>query len=78
MARPVSVYINTYGTGKLSDEKIAEIVQKEFDLRPNAIIEKLNLRRPIYAATAAYGHFGRNEFSWEQTDSAERLKKYLK
>lgn len=78
VARPVSVYINTYGTGKLSDEKIAEIVQKEFDLRPNAIIEKLNLRRPIYAATAAYGHFGRKEFSWEQTDSAERLKKYLK
>ena len=78
VARPVSVYINTYGTGKLSDESIAEIVKKEFDLRPNAIIEKLNLRRPIYAATAAYGHFGRNEFSWEQTDSSEKLREYLK
>ena len=77
VARPVSVYINTYGTGRLSDGEIAAIVEKEFDLRPNAIIEKLGLRRPIYAATAAYGHFGRPEFSWEQTDMAERLARYL-
>ena len=77
VAKPVSVCINTYGTGKLSDERLAEIVRKEFDLRPNAIIRKLDLRRPIYAATAAYGHFGRKEFSWEQTDMAEKLKAYL-
>ena len=77
VARPVSVYINTYGTGRLSDGEIAAIVEKEFDLRPNAIIEKLGLRRPIYATTAAYGHFGRPEFSWEQTDMAERLARYL-
>lgn len=78
VARPVSVFVDTFGTGRLSDEELAEIVKKEFDLRPAAIIETLNLRRPIYAGTAAYGHFGRDEFSWERTDRAEDLKKYLK
>ncbi len=78
VARPVSVFVDTFGTGKLSDERIIEIIKKEFDLRPAAIIEKLGLRRPIYAATAAYGHFGRDSYSWEATDKVEDLKKYLK
>ena len=78
VARPVSVFVDTFGTGKLSDETLAEIVKKEFDLRPAAIIETLKLRRPVYAKTAAYGHFGRAEFAWERTDRAESLKKYLK
>ncbi len=78
VARPVSVFVDTFGTGKLDDEQLAEVVKKEFDLRPAAIIEALGLRRPIYAETAVYGHFGRPEFPWEQTDRAESLKKYLK
>ena len=77
VARPVSVMVNSFGTGKLGDDKLAEIVVKEFDLRPAAIISKLDLRRPGYYGTAAYGHFGKNVFSWEKTDAAERLKKYL-
>uniref|UniRef100_A0A7C4ELK4 S-adenosylmethionine synthase n=1 Tax=Thermodesulfovibrio aggregans TaxID=86166 RepID=A0A7C4ELK4_9BACT len=74
---PVSVYINTYGTGKIEDKKLEEIVKKIFDLTPKGIIEKLKLRRPIYKKTAAYGHFGRNDsdFTWEQTDMAETLRK---
>lgn len=74
---PVSVYINTYGTGKIEDRKLEEIVKKIFDLTPKGIIEKLKLRRPIYKKTAAYGHFGRNDpdFTWEQTDMAEILRK---
>ena len=78
VAKPVSLLVSTNGTGKLADEKIAEIVGKEFDLRPYSIIETLGLRRPIYRKTAAYGHFGRSEFPWEKTDRAEDLKKYLK
>lgn len=78
VARPVSVFVDTFGTGKLPDGDIADIVLKEFDLRPYSIIEKLDLRKPVYAQTAAYGHFGRDEFSWERTDRAEDLKKYLK
>ncbi len=78
VSKPVSVKINTFGTGKLSDEKIAEIVLKEFDLRPMAIIQKLNLNAPIYKQTASYGHFGKPWLTWEQTDKAEDLKKYLK
>lgn len=78
VAKPVSVMINTFGTGKLADDKIADIVVKEFDLRPKAIIEKLGLDRPIFKATSAYGHFGKTEFSWEQTDRKEDLAKYLK
>ncbi|MPN50245.1 S-adenosylmethionine synthase [bioreactor metagenome] len=79
VANPVSININTFGTGKISDEKIAEIVKKEFDLRPAAIIKYFNLRRPIYKKTAAYGHFGRDDidFSWEKTDKVDLFKKYL-
>lgn len=77
VARPVSVFVDTFGTGKLPDDEIAEIVKREFDLRPAAIIKKLGLRRPIYAQTASYGHFGRDSYPWEQTDR-EDLKKYLK
>ena len=78
VARPVSLFVNTKGTGKLSDEKIADIISKEFDMRPYSIIKTLDLRRPIYEATAAYGHFGRPEFPWEKLDRAGDLKKYLK
>ena len=78
VARPVSVFAETFGTGKLSDDVIADIVKKEFDLRPAAIIDTLGLRNPIYRATAAYGHFGREQFPWERTDRVEDLKKYLK
>ena len=77
VAKPVSVKVNTFGTGKLSDGEIAKIVNKEFDLRPAAIIEKLNLRAPIYKQTASYGHFGNQAFSWEKTDMADKLSKYL-
>ena len=77
VAKPVSVLINTFGTGVISDDKLADIVVKEFDLRPSAIIEKLNLRTPVYSNTASYGHFGKDGFAWELTDKAEDLKKYL-
>ena len=77
VARPVSVYAETFGTGRLPDDVIADIVKKEFDLRPAAIIETLGLRAPIFRETAVYGHFGREEFSWERTDRADELKKYL-
>ena len=77
VAKPVSVMVNTFGTGKLSDEVIADIVVKEFDLRPSAIISKLDLRKPVYSNTSSYGHFGKEYLSWEQTDKAESLKKYL-
>ncbi len=77
VSRPVSVFIDTFGTGKLSDEKIAEIVTTEFDLRPYAIIRELNLRRPIYLNTASYGHFGKAELPWEACDRVDDLKKYL-
>lgn len=78
VSRPVSVFIDTFGTGKLPDDKIADIVVKEFDLRPYAVIETLDLRRPIYLQTAAYGHFGKPNLPWERTDRADNLKKYLK
>ena len=70
VAKPLSVLVNTYGTGKISDDKIAEIVKEKFDLRPSAIIEKFDLKRPIYKQTAAYGHFGRNDLDlpWEKLD----------
>ena len=77
VAKPVSITVDTFGTGKVADDKLAEIVKKEFDFRPLAIIEKLDLRRPIYAKTASYGHFGRNEFPWEALDKVDDLKKYL-
>lgn len=78
VAKPVSVTVNTFGSGKLSDGEIADIAVKEFDLRPAAIIEKLGLKKPVYSKTSAYGHFGREEFSWEQTDKTKDLKKYLR
>lgn len=76
VAKPVSLMVQTFGTGKISDEKLAELVSRHFDLRPRAIIHELDLLRPIYAKTAAYGHFGREEpdFTWEKTDLAERLR----
>ena len=77
VARPVSLFVNTKGTGKLPDDKIADIIAKEFDMRPASIIKTLDLRRPIYKATAAYGHFGRPEFPWERLDRVTDLKKYL-
>ena len=78
VAKPVSLFVNTKGTGKLPDGEIADIVSKEFDLRPYSIIKTLDLRRPIYRQTAAYGHFGRDIFPWEKLDRVEDLKKYLK
>ncbi len=77
VARPLQIFVETFGTGKLSDEKLCEIVSKEFDFRPLAIIEKLDLKKPIYKNTASYGHFGREEFSWEKLDKVADLKKYL-
>ena len=79
VAKPTSVMVDTFGTGKISDEKLVEIVRENFDLRPAGIIKMLDLRRPIYRPTAAYGHFGRTdvELPWEKTDKAELLKKYL-
>ncbi len=77
VAKPLSVLVNTFGTGKLSDDVMADIVLKEFDLRPAAIIDKFGLRKPIYSKTASYGHFGKNEFSWEKTDKVQDLQKYL-
>ncbi len=78
VARPVSIFVDTFGTGKLPDDQLAQIVQTEFDLRPAAIISTLGLRRPVYAATSAYGHFGREGFPWEKVDRVKDLEKYLK
>nr|WP_330372589.1 methionine adenosyltransferase [Lachnospira multipara] len=79
VATPTSVRVDTFGTGKLSEEKLVEIVRENFDLRPNGIIKMLDLRRPIYKQTAAYGHFGRTDVDlpWEHLDKVETLKKYL-
>jgi S-adenosylmethionine synthetase len=77
VANPVSVFVDSHGTGKLDDEKLAEVVKKEFDLRPYAIIKTLKLRNPVFKKTAAYGHFGYKGFTWEQTDRVDDLKKYL-
>ena len=79
VAHPTSIMVDTFGTGKLSDEKLVEIIRENFDLRPAGIIKMLDLRRPIYKQTAAYGHFGRNDLdlTWEKLDRAETLKKYL-
>jgi S-adenosylmethionine synthetase len=79
VAEPTSIAVNTFGTGKISDDKIVELVREHFDLRPRGLIEMLDLKRPIYRATAAYGHFGREEpnFTWEKTDKAEALKAAL-
>ena len=79
VAHPTSVMVNTFGTGKVSDEKLVEIIRDKFDLRPAGIIKMLDLRRPIYKQTAAYGHFGRNDLDlpWEKTDKAEELAKLV-
>ncbi len=77
VAKPVSIFVNSYGTGKYGDEKLTEIIAAEFDFRPTSIIRSLDLRKPVFKKTAAYGHFGYKGFSWEQTDKAESLKKYL-
>ena len=79
VAEPTSISINTFGTGRLPDAEIVKMVREHFDLRPRGLIEMLDLKRPIYRATAAYGHFGRElpEFTWEKTDKADALKKYL-
>ena len=79
VARPVSILVDTFGTNKVDEEKISQAVQKIFDLRPAAIIKELELRRPIYRQTAAYGHFGRPDLDlpWERLDKVEELKKEL-
>ena len=79
VAEPTSISVNTFGTGKLPDDEIAGLVREHFDLRPKGLIDMLNLKRPIYQPSAAYGHFGRelDDFTWEKTDKADVLKKYL-
>lgn len=79
VAQPTSIMVDTFGTGKLADDRLVEIIRENFDLRPAGIIKMLDLRRPIYKQTAAYGHFGRNDLNlpWEAVDKAEELKKYL-
>ena len=79
VAKPISMFINTFGTNKIEEEKIIEAINENFDARPKAIIDKLHLQRPIYRDVASYGHFGRNDLdlSWEKCDKAEALKKYL-
>ena len=74
VAEPVSLYVNTFGTGTIPDDRLVSIIRKTFDLRPYGLIEMLNLKRPIYQPTASYGHFGREEFPWEQIDKAEVLR----
>ena len=79
VAHPTSVMVDTFGTGKLPDSRLVEIIRENFDLRPAGIIKMLDLRRPIYKQTAAYGHFGRNDLDlpWEKLDRTDILKKYL-
>ena len=79
VAEPTSISVNTFGTSKIDENKISDLIREHFDLRPRQLINMLDLKRPIYQATAAYGHFGREEsaFTWEKTDKAEQLKKYL-
>ena len=79
VARPTSIMVDTFGTGKLSDERLVEIIRGNFDLRPAGIIQMLDLRKPVYRQTAAYGHFGRNDLdlTWERLDKVDMLKQYL-
>jgi S-adenosylmethionine synthetase len=79
VAQPTSIMVDTFGTGKLSDEKLVSIIREHFDLRPAGIIKMLDLRRPIYRGTAAYGHFGRTDLDlpWEACDKVDVLKTYL-
>jgi S-adenosylmethionine synthetase len=76
VAEPVSLYVNTFGTNKIPEDQIEDLVRKNFDMKPLGIISQLDLKRPIYKKTAAYGHFGRNEseFTWEKTDKAQILR----
>jgi S-adenosylmethionine synthetase len=78
VARPVGIYIDTYGTNKFSEEKILKAIRQVFDFRPKAIIDNLGLKKPVFAKTAAYGHFGRPGFSWEKTDKIAALKKAVR
>ena len=80
VAHPTSIMVDTFGTGKLSNEKFVEIIRENFDLRPAGIIKMLDLRRPIYKQTAAYGHFGRHDIDvpWEKTDKVDILARYAK
>lgn len=79
VARPTSISVDTFGTGKVSDDKLVEIIRENFDLRPAGIIKMLDLRRPIYKQTASYGHFGRTDLDlpWEKLDKVDDLVKYL-
>jgi S-adenosylmethionine synthetase len=79
VADPLAVDVNTYGTGKLSDEKISEIIRKVFDLRPGMLIKNLGLRRPLYRQVAVYGHFGRDDLNlpWEKLNKVSQLKKFI-
>ena len=77
VAKPVSLRVDTFGTSAYSDERITDMIRKLFDLRPKAIIEKLDLQKPIYSRTSVYGHFGREEFSWEKTDMAEAIRREM-
>jgi S-adenosylmethionine synthetase len=80
VADPVSIHVNTYGTGRIPDMELAKVVMKEIDMTPRGIIKRLNLLRPIYRKTAAYGHFGRNDkdFTWEKLDIVDTLLKAIK
>ena len=75
VAHPIGMYVDSFGTSSLGDENLSELIRRTFDARPAAIIEQLDLRRPIYTATSSYGHFGRDGFPWERTDMVERLRK---
>ena len=78
VAEPVSIFVETKGTGVISDSDLAKMIRKEVDLTPKSIINRLGLKAPIYQKTSSYGHFGRNEFSWEKLDLVEKFKKYKK
>ena len=79
MAHPTSIMVDTFGTGKIADDKLVDVIRENFDLRPAGIIKMLDLRKPIYKQTATYGHFGRTdiELPWERMDRVEQLKKYM-
>ena len=77
MIQPVSIYVDCFGTEKIDLQKIVDAIKNNFDLSPKWIIEKLDLRKPIFASTAAYGHFGRDEFNWERLDSIEVFRKLI-
>ncbi len=78
VAKPISIYVNTYNTAKISEDKIEEVINNVFDFRPSNIIKELDLKKPIYKKTAAYGHFGQKDFNWEKTDKVEAIKNYIK